>query len=326
MSKQLTTVRYFPDQFEQWNTFVERSNEGTIFHRLDFLAYHGERFRQQEHHLVWQDGPKIFGLMPMAIFEEDGKRVARSPYGASYGGPLFEKPLSYADSREVVCCLINYFKELGVGACHITLPLSCYYGTYSETFRFALLEHGFQCVNRDIASVACLEPTKSVLEPTTSRANEMARKARKATRAGVTIANRGNLQDFWAVLEKTFQKHQTKPTHTQEQFQWLCDRMGGAVYADVAYLGPQPVAGIGFFVINQRVISSFYLCQDPELQHTQALSSLIYNALVRSQESGFKWFGFGTSSVRMEGRENIFRFKESFGATGLFRETYTWQK
>ena len=137
----------------------------------------------------------------------------------------------------------------------------------------------------------------------------------------MTIVGGANVQDFWRVVDKTFEKLNVQPTHTNEEFQWLCNHLPRRVHVDVAYVADRPVAGIGYFVINQRVNSSFYLCQDPEFQATQALSALLYRALIGSQEAGFGWFNLGTSSAGMRARENLFRFKESFGAIGLFRET-----
>lgn len=69
----------------------------------------------------------------MAIFEEHGLRIARSPYGGSYGGPAFEKRLTYGESCEVVETLIEYLTGLCIGSCQITLPISCCYARYSET-------------------------------------------------------------------------------------------------------------------------------------------------------------------------------------------------
>ncbi len=303
----------------QWDEFVEKSNEGTIFHRLDFLAYHNDKFKENEHHLTIYKGKSLFGVMPLSIFIDDGRRIAKSPYGASYGGPLYARMLNYADSRDIVATMLNYLHEIQVNKLYMTLPISCCYKRYSETFRFALMEQGFQCINRDISSVVCLDQTLSLSAEMSSRARNMARKARKG---GIEVMSHADLVDFWTVMDITFQKHGTRPTHSKEEFIRLHGKFPERVYADVAYFDGKPVAGVGYFVVNSRVNSSFYLCQDPDYQHTQALSLLIYEGIMASQTQRFAWFDFGTSSVNMQGRENIFRFKESFGAVGVFRETY----
>jgi hypothetical protein len=318
-----TVLKYNSNYYDQWNKLVENSNGGTIFHRLDFLDYHGSRFRENECHLLILKGESLFGVMPMAIFETEEGRIARSPYGASYGGPVFHKLPNYADSSHIVSNILNYLAEIKVTTCTLTLPISCCYEQYSETFQLALLEHRFNCTNRDISSVVCLESKNPVSKVMTSRARNMERKARKA---GVVTRHESSVVDFWEVMEKTFAKLDKKPTHTFEAFRWLCDHLPEHVYVDVAYHEGIPIAGVGFFVINDRVNSSFYLCQDPQKQQAQALSLILYEALGRAQQEGFYWFDFGTSSVNMTARENLFRFKESFGAVGFFRNTYCWKK
>ncbi len=316
----LSVMKLKEGQEQIWNKLVEDGNEGTIFHRLDFLSYHGERFKNQEHFLVFYNKETPYGIMPLAIFDEDGKKIAKSPYGASYGGPVFKEVLNYSESKEVVSALVEYLRLHGVDVCRLTLPIFPCYKKFSETFFLALLESGFKCVNRDISSVVHLA-LQDIVAEMDKRARNMARKAAKFN---VKTVRRANLDDFWNVLVKTFNKLDKSPTHSYEEFKWLNERMPDKIYVDVAYLDETPVAGIGHFVINESVDSSFYLCQDPEAQHMQALSLLIYEALLESQRQGFAWFDFGTSSVNQSGRENLFHFKESFGAVGLFRETYVW--
>ncbi len=312
---------YPPGSQEKWDAFVNRSNEGTLFHRMAFLKYHGSKFMSFEHPLAWYKGEELFGVMPLSVLDTDGEKIACSPYGASYGGPVFEKPPDYLECREVVFALTEYMRHVRVTRCVLVLPVSCCYRTYSETMRLSLLEHGFQCVNRDISSVVNLSGDFPVQKRIASRARNMVRKAEKA---GIFRKTRAPLKDFWAVLEKTYQKIGRKPAHTFSELQWLCSSLPDEVYVDVAYFKGVPVAGAACFVLNARVNNSFYLCQYPEFQHLQGQSLIVYHALTESQAKGFQWFDFGTSSVNMQGSENLFLFKESFGAVGLFRETYEW--
>ena len=321
-----TVEQFQPSQSHKWNDFVDNSNEGTLFHHLDFLAYHGKKFCKNEHHLIIHKGQAVHAVMPLAIFDEDGRRIARSPYGARYGGPVFSKPQNYHDSHGVVEAILEYLESQGVDELTLTLPTSVCYRRYSETLRLVLLERGFQCINRDISSVVCLDKDNPASKEMISRVRNTARKARKARAMGVDVVCHAPIADFWQVLEMTFEKHNSKPTHTLAEFQQLHERNPERVYVEVATLDGIPVAGVGYFVINQNVKSSFYLCQNPQKQQAQGLSLLIYEALERAQKEGFRWFDFGTSSAQMQGRPNIFRFKESFGAIGVFRETYVWRQ
>jgi len=315
-------IRKYQSAPEVWNRFVEDSNEGTIFHRLDFLGYHGSRFKDNENHLGIYKGTTLYGVMPMAIFEENSKKIARSPYGASYGGPIFPKPLNYSQSKEIANRLIEFLSNISVQSCSITLPISCAYQTYSETFRLALMECGFKIVNREISSVVDLSKNLPLEKIITSRARNMVSKARSH---GIKIVRRGYLTDFYELLTKNYRKFGTKPTHSLEELELLTKSFPLRIYTSLGYYDNQPVVGICNFVINSRVNSSFYLAQDPEFTHLQALSLLIFETLDDSIKGGFNWYDFGTSSIRMQGQENIFMFKESFGAIGVFRETYRWE-
>jgi len=309
---------------KQWDNFVENSNNGTIFHKLKFLEYHGRKFKNNESHIVFLKGESLFGVMPMVIFEKDEKKIAKSPYGASYGGFVFNKILNYCDSKEIIKLFIDYAKKLKINEIMITPPINIYHKKYSDTFILLMLEKGFKLVNSDITSIVYLNSNNLESEEFTSRARNMARMARKARKAGVEIVNKAAIKTFWKIMEKTFTKLGICPTHTLAEFQYLNRIYPDQIYADIAVIDKKPIAGIGYFKINSRVNMSFYLCSDIKYKQTQALSLLIYESLLKSKRQGFKYFDFGTSSANMIGRENIFRFKESFGAVGLFRNTYKW--
>ncbi len=308
-----------------WNDFAERTNGGTIFHRLGFLSYHLDRFKRNEHHLIIFKGNKTFSIMPMAVFENEGINIAKSPYGGSYGGPVFLNIINYRDSGLLISSILEYLKASRINQLSITLPYSVLYHRYSDTFRFALMERGFSCTSRDIVSAVCLDDANQVSGEYRRKIPDLRRKARKATRYGTKIVKNAPVGDFWKVLEKTYSRLGVEPTHTLEEFRWLNRRFPKLIYSDVAYIEGKPAAGIGYIVLNKRVKKSFYLCQDPEKRQSQALTALLYDALDEAGREGFSWFDFGTSSISMKGNANIFRFKEGFGAVGVFRETYTWK-
>jgi hypothetical protein len=306
---------------ERWENIYNKADGATIFHNPHFLAYHKDRFA--EHHLGIYKGETLLGILPLAISDNNGERIAKSPYGASYGGFIFSKNIEYTDAKEIAKTFIKYLSnELKVNKAVITPPLSVYYTNHNDTFLFVLMEQGFKITNADIDSVVLLVSDDIEQNCFTSRTRNMVRKAEKLN---IDIKFNASVEDFWKVMEITFKKHGTNSTHTFEEWKHLSDNLPDYVWCDIAYYNNKPIAGIGHFKINNSVDSSFYLCRDIEHQETQALSLLIYKSILNSQKQGYKWFDFGTSSVNMIGRENIFKFKESFGAIGIFRNTYTIQ-
>jgi len=126
------------------------------------------------------------------------------------------------------------------------------------------------------------------------------------------------------VMEATFERHGTPPIHTIEEFRWLAETLPNRVYADVAYWDGQPVAGVGYFVINRFVTSSFCLCQRPDHRELNGLTLCILSGLERAQQDGYTWFDFGTSTARMRPSEDALRFEEQFTSGGQFSETCEW--
>jgi hypothetical protein len=305
-----------------WDDFVEQSNDGTLFHRIDFLRYHGARFSGVEHFLSIYRKQKRVGVWPLAIVGHDGKLCALSPYGASYGGPALREALGLSACRDVIGAAVAYVANAGVKEFRVTLPLRACSRVYSETFRFALMEAGFSCVNRDISSVIPLDPNLPEFAQVASHRSEWERRARKAAKSGVTIRRNAPIADFWEVLNVTFAKHGRSPTHSFEELEWLARKLPESILFSCAYLAGKPVAGVCYFAQNTRVVGTFYLCQDPEYQTVQAQSALLLDGFEQAQSLGYCWMDLGTSSVNMQAYDSIFRFKETLGAIGQFRETY----
>lgn len=308
-------------QIQDWDEFVDKSINGTIFHLRTFLSYHKERFKDKERYLIVKNGDALFAQISVTIEDLDGKRVAKSPYGASYGGFVFQSQPSYSKGREVIMAFIQYLRDNQVDRCVITPQIACCADLSLDTFYFNMLECGFRSINRDISSVVVFKENTPVETLVSSNARNL---AHKGETLDIHIERNAPLKDFWQVLLSTYKKHNTNPTHSYDEFETLMTMLPDRVYVDVAYKGEIPIAGIGYFVYNPRVNSSFYLCQDIDYQKYQGLSLLVLSSLKNCQEKGYQFFDFGTSSINMMARENIFRFKEQYTKVGMFRETFDW--
>lgn len=310
-------------RLERWDDDIARSVNGTLFHLRRFLAYHRDRFRDVERFLVVLDGDSLVAQLPAAVEDSPDGRRFRSPYGASYGSFAFQRYPTFAQATRVVEALLAWLAAEQIERAALTPPIAACSALPLDVVTFALLAAGFTSVNRDVSSVARLDPQVSADRAVTSRARNS---ARKAEREGVTVRTRADVGDFWAVMDATFSRHGTDPTHTREEFAWLVETLPERVYADIAYHDGEPVAGVGYFVINDLLNSSFYLCQRPDRRDLNGLTLCVMRGLERSQEEGYGWFDFGTSTAGMEPRENVFRFKEQFSSVGQLRETLEWRR
>lgn len=311
-------VEYSPKWFIKWNKFIEESNNGTIFHRLDFLDYHGDRYKTNINHLIWLKGEEIFALIPMSIFHYKDKAVAKSPYGASFGGIVTKKALNNSECKEIVSSLNEYLIKKKIKETLITLPTKNLEKTPSDTMLFNLLSKGFKIINSDILNIVMFDKNINNNSMFTSRARNM---SKKAIKANVNVKFRQDIDDFWPIMKKTYSKIGKPPTHSYEEWKYLNEKFPDYFWNDIAYLNNKPVAGIGHAKLNSTTDSSFYLCSDYTYKNTQALSYLITASLQNSKASGFKFFDFGSSSIGMVANDNLFKFKESFNAKGFLKHT-----
>ena len=305
-----------------WDAVLAASPSATLFHSLDFLAYHGDRFRDQERHVVFRDGDTLVGILPLAIREQDGRRIARSPYGASVGGPVFTARQRHRDATASTAALLELMRAWEVDTLQFALPPTEWSTWPDATPRLALLEAGFVTVERDIHSMVPLGSGGGRL-PVSSR---VTRAAKRATSRGATLHRDVGVDTFWPVLDATFQKHGTAPTHTRSELEWLHRELAGRIRFHVAMIDGVASAGVGEFDVAPGVAQSFYLAHDPALQDAQSLTWLVADAIEHAAQAGNRWYDFGTSSVGQQARTNIFEFKESFGAIGVFRERLEWNR
>jgi hypothetical protein len=305
-------------QEESWDDAIRSSINGTLFHTRRFLSYHGDRFVTSERFVGFAGVKKgILARFSFIIENREGVRTLLSPYGASYGGLVFSRLPSYSEADGVAQALIALFQEFDVDEAYLTFPIAACCVAALDTATFALSHRGFILDSRDVTSIY-----KRGLSKPSERVRRSAAKARKL---GVNLSWEPPLDDVWRVVDATYRKHGVPPTHTREDFAKLQELCSSDIRACAAYYDGKPAAALGLFRLTESVDSAFYICHDPELQQSQALSLLVLECLDQLPDS-VSYFSFGTSTYYMQPRHNVFEFKDSFAKIGQYRETYLWRR
>ena len=145
-------INYSSEHYDKWNDFVEASNNGTLFHRLDFLAYHGNQFTENQDHLIWMKGDKIIALLPLGLFHENDRIIAKTPFGASYGGLVYNKSCSFQDMESIYRSLLDHLKSKNVKELITTQTPSIYQKLETNYFEFFLIKNGADYLNSDLTA------------------------------------------------------------------------------------------------------------------------------------------------------------------------------
>ena len=144
---------YGPEDAAAWKAFLQDSNNGTLFHDLEFLAYHPPG-KYNFHHLVAFRGTDIEAVIPGAL-SADGIFVSLA--GASIGGPAVKKSLPAEVCMHLVEALQLYCNSAGWQGIEITLPPPIYHDEPDQIIEFALHARGFQLVHRSMSLLIPLD-------------------------------------------------------------------------------------------------------------------------------------------------------------------------
>jgi len=312
--------KYIEEQSDLWEKIVKKANNGTIFHTRNFLSYHPPG-RFTDHSLVFYKKDKPYILFPAADKEYDSKRFLVSHPGSSYGSFVAPEDISFSDSYEIVELLIKYAKSQKFDGIRLTPPPTIYNRRLSNYIEFALIQHGFTYLKREVSSILFLEKT---IKQNLAKFKPSHRQAvRKAIKAGVEVRESDNFDEFYEILKKNLKiRHNVTPTHTLDELLKLKELFPEKINLFGAFMEGKMVAGVVNFIATPDVVLAFYISHNEEYQEIRALNLLFYTIFDWAIKEQYKVFDFGIFTVNEEPNFGLARFKENFGSSGMFRDTF----
>ena len=263
---------------------------------------------------------KLFSVFPAAEKKIGGTIHLVSHPGASVGSFVVPESLSIADSMALADCLVAYAKGCEFDRIRITLPPTLYQRRLSNYMDFAFFKQNFHYVKRDITSILFLEES---LETTVEKFRSSHRRAvRKANEKGVVVRQSNDFDSFYRILENNLNiRHGVTPTHSLEELKHIHELFPDKINLFAAYIDDTMVAGVVNFLVNNHVVLAFYISHDENYAEYRAVNLLFYSIFDWAVQSHFKIYDFGTFTVDEEPNMGLGRFKENFGASGIFRDT-----
>jgi len=305
---------------QAWEAFVRTANNGTLFHERKFLGYHPED-RFTDHSLILEKSGKVKALFPAVDVNSGNKRALVSHQGSSYGGIVAHENLSFRDSYDFVEAIIAYAHKSGFKRIQMTLPPAIYQRRVSNYLDFSLIKHGFSYKKRDVSSMLTIEATPAKNLERFSATHRTA--VRKAMKQGVSVRETGDWSDFYDLLRDNLKiRHDVQPTHSLAELLKLRDLYPDRIRLFGAYWDDQLIAGVVNFSVNEDVVLAFYISHKEAFQHLRAVNLLFYEIVSWCHANTFKYLDFGIFTVDMEPNFGLGRFKENFGASGVFRDTF----
>ncbi len=303
-----------------WDSFVKNANNGTIFHLRRFLSYHPED-RFVDHSIEFYKKSALFSVFPATESNIDGKNLLISHPGATVGSFVVPESVSISDSLELVELLIDYTKKNKFDGVRLTIPPILYQNRSSNYIDYALLRNGFQYLKREITSTLFIE--NEVKENLRKFKPSHARAVRKAKETGVEIKVSKDVNTFYSILKENLNiRHGVNPTHTAEEINDLIELFPSSINIFGAFYKEEMIGGVLNFTIKDDVVLAFYISHKEKFQELRPLNLLFYSIFEWCVKEKIKVYDFGIFTVNGEPNMGLGRFKENFGASGIFRDTF----
>ena len=325
-SEAITVSRYQPSQAAEWRTFLADSNNGTLFHDLDFLEYHPpERF--DTHHLLLKQNDKLIALLPAAIVSEpDGRHFLKSPYGGSVGGLVLPLEHNASTTLRLVSSLENYASNLKLAGVEMRIAPNIYDRCPNDELSFALMASGFTLAGRWLSHIITLplDPGE-VLNQLSNRRRSYVRSALNQG-LEMTVAGPDYLSSFYRILEENRAKHSARPTHTLAELERIFQLTPDRVKLFVCKWQGEIIAGTLVFELNDRVAYSFYPCHDQRFERYRPAAVVTVSVAQYYAGHGFRYLDLGpTTFDDLTLNEGLARFKGEMGGVGFCRDTWRWE-
>ena len=315
----LTITRFTEQDADWWDDYVWQADNGTIFHTRRFLSYHPEG-RFTDHSLIFKQKNSVKAVFPAVELQMDKDRVLYSHRGSSYGGFVY-RDAGIRDAFDMVEALKDYAKQQGFSRLLITLPPIVYMTRYSNYVDFALLKNGFRYLKREISSVLQLPESVDHILPMFKAEARTA--TRKSIKQGVQVRRSDDYAAYYRILKKNLMlRHNVTPTHSLEELERLAALFPEHIHLWGAFLDERMIAGVVNFICSNDTVLAFYISDDKTYQQYRSVNNLFYHIFQWAVENRFKFFDFGIFTVNEDPNWGLGKFKESFGARGLFRDTF----
>ena len=316
----ITARRYENSLKQEWDDFVDSSNNGTIFHKREFLTYHkGRTFI--DHSLLFYKKDRLIAIFSAAENQLNDKLIFHSHPGASYGGFIF-KQYSFEIIESVISGFEEYLGTTTVNDVFLVQPPAIYGKIYDETIEYSLKWNNYSTDEIYISSAIDLGS-----DPLSHIHSRKKRYYQKPLEEGFKLEWNTDYEGFYPILLENKKKHGINPTHSLEELIQLNQLFPKKLKLLMLYKEGTPIGGTLNFVANNNVVIIFYNMIDYQYSNKKPAIHLISETIKWASSENYKWLDFGVSQLPLHDNpltphKSLIQFKEQFGATAFIRKAF----
>lgn len=309
---------------KEWEDFINKSNNGTIFGYQKFLDYHPANKFQFQHYLFRKNG-KLIAVLPGGV-KENGS-VFWSPTGASYGSFISED-IPFSLALEIVDSFMNYCPKNGIKEVYLIPPPLIYNINYSQHLEYAMLYRKFDFELHYISHAIDLKHGKDYFKYFDKTARKSLNKIYREKK--ITIQESDDYETFHKILTENKARHNVTPTHSLPDLLRLKELLPDKLRLNMVYYENKPIAGSLLFICNPKVVLCFYNMLLYEYEHLKPVYLIMDETVRWSIQNGYEWVDIGVSQDTsaedpMTPSNNLIYFKERFDSRGILRSTFHYK-
>ena len=318
----ITVHQYTEEHRSEWEAFVARCSNATMFHQQAFLDYHPQGRFVFEHLMFREDG-RLVAVLPGGFFH--GREHAYwSPVGASYGG-FCAPDADFALALRVVDAFLETARSKGWKDVYIIPPPIIYSKPMAQHFEYAMLYRKCDFELHYISHAVQLNAADNYLGVFDKTARKTIHKIHREKR--IRIEDSNDYETFHRILVANKAKHDAKPTHSLQELLRLRELMPDSLRLMMVYEDQTPIAGSLLFFANAQVVLCFYNMLLYEYEHLKPVYLIMDETVRRAKEEGYDWVDIGVSQDTksdnpMTPSLGLIEFKERFYSRGILRSTY----
>lgn len=309
---------------DEWDKFIDESNNGTMFHKQAFLDYHHEG-KFNFYSLMFRKKGQLIAVLPGGVSGDND--AYWSPMGASYGS-VVSKDLPFETSLELIDCVMDYFRRNNFKHIYMIPPPIIYNKVYNQHIEYAMLYRRFDFEYSYISHTINMLQSDDFFDYFDPQARRMIRKTLREQK--IRVEESTDFAAFYPILESNKQRHNVKPTHSLADLIRLYELMPEHLKLFLVYKDDIPIAGSLLFLANSKISLCFYIMMDYNYKELKPVFLAMYESVRWSKENGYEWFDIGVSQDTaaedpMTPALSLISFKERFHARGILRSTYHYE-
>ena len=319
-------VEKYNNNIEDWDFFVEKSDNGTLFQKQRFLSYHISRNFQDASYL-FKKRNKIIAIFPASIENQGSKKVLFSHPGSSFGG-IVHGNLSFKECNLIIDYIDKIAKEEGCDEI-IIIQTPVIYNKNNELVNYCLSQKNYTNQENYLSSILRVE------ENVNEQLKNIARNKNRSQNYYNSLISKNMLKfkwvsdfnDFYPILIKNKDRHNAKPTHSLKELERLKSLFPDNVLQLMLYNEKEALGGITIFKTNQKSAVLFYSMFDYKYNQLQPIALLIQHILIWAKKEQLEFIDYGVSHLPdaenpLTPNSSLIKFKEEFGCIASIRNVY----